>query len=59
MQEDLRDREVLLGVKEVNSEELIPNKTYLFFSHTHKLQPYNARLLAEILKKRIRLIDYE
>ena len=59
MQEDLSDRDVLIGVKEVNAEELIPNKTYLFFSHTHKLQPYNARLLGEILKKRIRLIDYE
>ena len=59
MQEDLSDRDVLIGVKEVNIEELIADKTYLFFSHTHKLQPYNANLLAEILKKRIRLIDYE
>ena len=59
MQEDLSDRDVLIGVKEVNAEELIPDKTYLFFSHTHKLQPYNAQLLAEILEKRIRLIDYE
>ncbi|MDB4694779.1 alanine dehydrogenase, partial [Flavobacteriales bacterium] len=59
MQEDLSDRDVLIGVKEVNAEELIADKTYLFFSHTHKLQPYNANLLAEILKKRIRLIDYE
>lgn len=59
MQEDLSDRDVLIGVKEVNAEDLIADKTYLFFSHTHKLQPYNAKLLAEILKKRIRLIDYE
>lgn len=59
LQEDLADRDVLIGVKEVNAVDLIANKTYLFFSHTHKLQPYNANLLSEILRKRVRLIDYE
>ena len=59
LQEDLSDRDVLIGVKEVRIEDLIPNKTYLFFSHTHKLQPYNAKLLAAILERKIRLIDYE
>ena len=33
--------------------------TYLFFSHTYKLQPYNAKLLRTVVDKRIRLIDYE
>jgi alanine dehydrogenase len=59
LQEDLSDRDVLIGVKEVNADDLLKDKTYMFFSHTHKLQPYNANLLAEILKKQIRLIDYE
>jgi alanine dehydrogenase len=59
LQEDLSDCEVLFGVKEVPYEMLIPNKTYLFFSHTYKQQPYNRGLLQEILKKKIRLIDYE
>lgn len=59
LQEDLSDRDVLLGVKEVNIGDLLPDKTYLFFSHTFKLQPYNAALLAALLHKRIRLIDYE
>ena len=59
LQEDLSDCEVLMGVKEVPLEMLIPNKTYFFFSHTFKLQPYNAPLLREILNKKIRLIDYE
>lgn len=59
MQEDLSDCEVILGVKEVPLEMLIPNKTYLFFSHTYKLQPYNKKLLQTILEKKIRLIDYE
>jgi alanine dehydrogenase len=51
--------DVLLGVKEVPERELIPDTTYLFFSHTYKLQPYNAKLLQAIVEKRIRLIDYE
>jgi hypothetical protein len=39
--------------------QLIDRKTYLFFSHTKKLQPYNQDLFRAVLKKRIRLIDYE
>jgi hypothetical protein len=38
---------------------LIPNKTYLFFSHTKKQQPYNRQMLQEIVRKNITLIDYE
>ena len=56
---DLDGCVVLLGVKEVPLNELIPDTTYLFFSHTYKLQPYNAKLLRTIVDKRIRLIDYE
>lgn len=51
--------EVLLGVKEVPIEQLLPHKTYLFFSHTYKKQPYNRALLQAILERKIRLIDYE
>ena len=59
LQEDLSDRDILIGVKEVPIDMLIPSKTYLFFSHTFKLQPYNAKLLRAILDKKVRLIDYE
>ena len=59
LQEDLSDCDVLMGVKEVNIDDLIPNKTYFFFSHTFKKQPYNRMLLQAILDKKIRLIDYE
>lgn len=59
LQEDLSDCDVLFGVKEVPMEMLIPHKTYLFFSHTYKFQPYNSKLLRAILDKNIRLIDYE
>jgi len=50
---------VLLGVKEVPINELIEGITYFFFSHTTKEQPYNRKLLQTIIKKKIRLIDYE
>ena len=56
---DVSDCDVLIGVKEVNIEDLIAGKTYLFFSHTYKKQPYNAKLLAAILEKKVSLIDYE
>jgi hypothetical protein len=59
LQEDLNDCDVLLGVKEVPMDQLIPEKTYLFFSHTIKKQAYNRPLLKAILEKKIRLIDYE
>jgi alanine dehydrogenase len=59
LQEDLSDCDVLMGVKEVPINELQPEKTYLFFSHTIKKQAYNRPLLQAILQKKIRLIDYE
>jgi saccharopine dehydrogenase (NAD+, L-lysine forming) len=51
--------DILMGIKEVPIAELIADKTYLFFSHTIKKQPYNRKLLQEVLKKNIRLVDYE
>lgn len=59
LREDLSDCDLLLGVKEVPVDMLIPHKTYMFFSHTYKKQPYNRDLLRSILDKKIRLIDYE
>jgi alanine dehydrogenase len=56
---DMSDCDVLFGVKEVPVDALIPNKTYFFFSHTIKKQPYNRRLLQTILDKNITLIDHE
>jgi saccharopine dehydrogenase (NAD+, L-lysine forming) len=56
---DVSDCDILMGIKEVPIADLIANKTYLFFSHTIKKQPYNRKLLKAILAKNIRLIDYE
>ncbi|MAD96572.1 MAG: alanine dehydrogenase [Flavobacteriaceae bacterium] len=57
--DDLSDCDVLLGVKEVPIDHLIPNKKYFFFSHTIKKQPYNRKLLQAVLSKNIELYDHE
>jgi saccharopine dehydrogenase (NAD+, L-lysine forming) len=59
VEEDLSSCEVLLGVKEVPKEDLIPAKIYFFFSHTVKKQEYNRELLQTVLQKKIQLVDYE
>jgi saccharopine dehydrogenase (NAD+, L-lysine-forming) len=56
---DVSTCDILMGIKEVPINQLVAGKTYLFFSHTIKKQPYNKKLLQEVLKKNIRLIDYE
>jgi len=59
LQEDLSDCHILMGIKEVPPEQLIPEKTYFFFSHTKKKQPHNKPLMQACVKKHITLIDYE
>lgn len=53
------DCDILFGIKEVPVEQLIPEKTYLFFSHTRKKQLYNRKLFRTVLDRNITLIDYE
>ena len=57
--EDISDCDVFFGVKEIPVENLIPNKSYFFFSHTLKKQPHNRKLLQAILEKNIDLYDHE
>ncbi len=71
IEEDISQSDIIFGVKEVEISKLIENKTYLFFSHTSKVRNdnnqatedaaimYKKKLLREILKKKITLIDYE
>lgn len=55
----VEDCDIILGVKEVPIDKLIPGKTHFFFSHTIKKQDYNRDLLQAILDKKIKLIDWE
>ena len=64
--EDLKKCSIILGVKEIEPNDLINNRTYLFFSHTFKIdkkqkdiEKNKKELLLSILNKKIKLIDYE
>ena len=58
--EDMSSADILLGVKRVADENnLIPDKSYMFFSHVIKGQQENMGLLQAILDKKIQLFDYE
>jgi alpha-aminoadipic semialdehyde synthase len=59
VQEDLSPCSLIIAVKEIPTSKLLPNKSYMFFSHTIKAQPANMAMLDDILLKKIRLIDYE
>ncbi|MEM9896335.1 MAG: alanine dehydrogenase, partial [Bacteroidota bacterium] len=57
--DNVEDCDVILGVKEVQIEDLVEGSTHYFFSHTIKKQAYNRGLLQAVLEKKIRLIDWE
>ncbi|HWB27794.1 MAG TPA: NAD(P)-dependent oxidoreductase [Chitinophagaceae bacterium] len=59
VKENVDDCDILMGIKEVPVEMLVAGKTYLFFSHTKKKQPYNQKLMHALVDKGITLIDYE
>ena len=59
VQEDLSPCGVIVGVKEIPLESFDRGKTYLFFSHTIKGQPYNMPLLKRMMAMGCQLIEYE
>ncbi|MFT5102907.1 MAG: alanine dehydrogenase [Candidatus Latescibacterota bacterium] len=59
VKDDISEAAVMIGVKEVPPEALIPKRKYFFFSHTIKKQPYNRKLLKAVLDKKIELYDHE
>ncbi len=59
VQEDMTECNLLLGIKEVPLDMLLEGKTYMFFSHTKKMQLSNQKLFKTIIDKKITLIDYE
>ena len=56
---NLNNSDIIFGIKEADKNKLLENKTYFMFSHTIKKQPHNRNLLIQILKKKIKLVDYE
>jgi saccharopine dehydrogenase (NAD+, L-lysine forming) len=59
LKEDLRDCDVLMGVKEVDKRTFITGKTYLFFAHVAKKQPHNLDMFRDMAEKNLTLIDFE
>ncbi len=57
--EDLQDCRVIFGLKEIGIDHILSQKTYLFFSHTHKGQIKNRPMLKKLVQQKASLIDYE
>jgi alpha-aminoadipic semialdehyde synthase len=57
--EDLQEASVIFAVKEIPTALFAADKTYVFFSHTIKGQPYNMPMLKDMIALRCNLIDYE
>ncbi|MBE0639508.1 MAG: hypothetical protein IH598_13405 [Bacteroidales bacterium] len=57
--ENLAEIAVIFGVKEIPVSWFEEGKTYVFFSHVIKGQPYNMPMLAAMMEKKCNLIDYE
>lgn len=57
--DDLRDRDIILAIKEIPLNEILPGKVYIFFSHTAKGQSQNMPMLKRLMDKGCTLIDYE
>ena len=50
---------IIMGVKEMPLDIFQEGKTYIFFSHVIKGQPYNMPMLRKMMAKKVNLIDYE
>ena len=59
MMDDVRKSDVIFGVKEMPLDYFEPQKTYVFFSHIIKGQPYNMPMLKKMMELECNLIDYE
>ena len=59
IQDNLSSCKVVLSIQDFNQDNLIPETTHMFFSHTIKGQYQNMPLLRKINELKIRLIDYE
>ncbi len=57
--EDLSCCQIIMGIKEIPPPLILPEKVYIFFSHTIKGQAYNMPMLQKIIDNRCTLIDYE
>lgn len=57
--DNVRECDLVFGVKEIPVAEFVKDQAYMFFSHTIKGQSYNMKMLAALVEKRCTLLDYE
>ena len=59
MAENLSICDIILGIKEIKIDDLLPEKVYMYFSHTLKGQSYNMPMLKKLLDLNCTMMDYE
>ena len=57
--ENLAEANVIFGLKEIDIDRILENKAYLFFSHSHKGQLKNRKMLKVLIENKSTVIDYE
>ena len=59
VQNDLKDCDMIIGIKEIPPALFEENKIYVFFAHVIKGQAHNMPMLRSMMEKKVTLIDYE
>jgi len=59
IREDIKGANAIFGLKEIELNHIIPNVAYYFFSHTHKGQEKNRKMLRTLVERKNTVIDYE
>ena len=59
VRDDLTPASVIFAVKEIPAKHFEPGKTYIFFAHVIKGQPYNMPMLKRMMELGCNLVDYE
>lgn len=57
--EDLAVADIIFGLKEIDIDRVLKDKAYIFFSHTHKGQTKNRKMLGTLVENKSTVIDYE
>ncbi len=59
LSDEVRDCDLVLGIKEMPLGYFREGHAYMSFSHTIKGQSYNMEMLREMVDKKVTLLDYE
>jgi len=57
--DNLSPADVIFGLKEIDIDRILKSKAYLFFSHSHKGQIKNRKMLKALAENKSSVIDFE